>query len=104
LKINKSPLFSGLLAFQLFFTKINLKQQLKKWFSHLKVSPIFGRHLVVLPLIVHLLLGLRRLREVDYYRDDPPKNMRPESNSFCKNDLPLISCDRTLNSPVSIHC
>jgi hypothetical protein len=63
--------FSGLLIFQLFFTKINLKQQLKKCFSHLKVSPIFGRHLVVLLLIVHLLLGFRRLREIDYYRDDP---------------------------------
>ena len=63
--------FSGLLIFQLFFTKINLKQQLKNCFSHLKLSPIFGRHLVVLLLIVHLLLGFRRLREVDYYRDDP---------------------------------
>jgi hypothetical protein len=29
------------------------------------------RHLVVMLLIVHLLLGFRRLREVDYYRDDP---------------------------------
>lgn len=63
--------FSGLLIFQLFFNKINLKQQLKNCFSHLKVSPIFGRHLVVLLLIVHLLLGFRRLREIDYYRDDP---------------------------------
>ena len=26
---------------------------------------------VVLLLVVHLLLGFRRLREVDYYRDDP---------------------------------
>ena len=63
--------FSGVLIFQLFFSKINLKQQLKNCFSHLKVSPIFGRHLVVLLLIVHLLLGFRRLREVDYYKDDP---------------------------------
>jgi hypothetical protein len=37
----------------------------------MKVSPIFGRHFVVLLLIVHLLLGFRHLREVDYYRDDP---------------------------------
>ncbi len=63
--------FSGLLIFQALFTRMNLKQRLKKCFSHLKVSPIFGRHLVVLLLIVHLLLGFRRLREVDYYRDDP---------------------------------
>jgi hypothetical protein len=37
----------------------------------MKVSPIFGRHLVVMLVMVHLLLGFRRLREVDYYRDDP---------------------------------
>ena len=63
--------FSGLLIFQLLFKRINLKQRLKKCFAHLKVSPIFGRHLVVLLIIVHLLIGFRRLREVDYYRDDP---------------------------------
>jgi hypothetical protein len=63
--------FSGLLIFQALFMRMNMKQRLKKCFSHLKISPIFGRHLVVLLLIVHLLLGFRRLREVDYYRDDP---------------------------------
>ena len=63
--------FSGLLIFQVFIGRMNLKERLKKCFCHLKVSPIFGRHLVVLLLIVHLLLGFRRLREVDYYRDDP---------------------------------
>ncbi|MDP6683369.1 MAG: IS1380 family transposase [Desulfobacterales bacterium] len=63
--------FSGLLIFQVLFGRLKLKQRLKKCFAHLKVSPIFGRHLVVLLLIVHLLLGFRRLREVDYYRDDP---------------------------------
>jgi hypothetical protein len=63
--------FSGLLIFQLLFKRLNIKQKFKKCFDHLKGSPIFGYHLVVLLLIVHLLLGFRRLREVDYYRDDP---------------------------------
>jgi len=63
--------FSGLLIFQVLFSRLNLKQRLKKCFSHAKVSPIFGHHLVVMLLIVHLLLGFRRLREIDYYRDDP---------------------------------
>jgi hypothetical protein len=63
--------FSGLLIFQLLFKRLNLKQRLKKCFNHLKVSPVFGRHLVVLLMIIHILLGFRRLREVDYYRDDP---------------------------------
>jgi len=63
--------FSGLLIFQLLFKRLNLKQRLKKCFSHLNSSPIFGRHLIVLLLIIHLIIGFRRLREVDYYRDDP---------------------------------
>lgn len=63
--------FSGLLIFQLLFKRINLKKQLKDCFAHLKVSPIFGRHLIVLLMVIHLLIGFRRLREVDYYRDDP---------------------------------
>ena len=63
--------FSGLLIFQVLFGRINIKNRLRKCFTHLKVSPIFGRHLIVLLLIVHLLLGFRRVREVNYYRDDP---------------------------------
>ncbi len=63
--------FSGLLIFQQLFKRIELKNRLKKCFAHLKVSPIFGRHLVVMLLIIHLLIGFHRLREVDYYRDDP---------------------------------
>jgi hypothetical protein len=63
--------FSGLLIFQQLFKRMDLKQRLKRCFAHVKMSPIFGRHLVLLLLIIHLLLGFRRLREVDYYRDDP---------------------------------
>lgn len=63
--------FSGLLIFQLLFKRLDLKQKLKQCFAHMKVSFIFGHHLVVMLLVVHLLLGFRRLRAVDYYRDDP---------------------------------
>ncbi len=63
--------FSGLLIFQALFRRMSLKERLKKCFTQKKVSTIFGRHLVVLLLIVHLILGFRRLREFDYYRDDP---------------------------------
>jgi hypothetical protein len=58
--------FSGLLIFQVLFSQLRFKERLKKCFEHLKVSPIFGRHLVVLLLIVHLVIGFRRLREIDY--------------------------------------
>ena len=63
--------FSGLLIFQVLFRHLKLKRRLYRCFSNEKTSPIFARHLVVLLIIVHLLLGFRRLREVDYYRDDP---------------------------------
>jgi len=63
--------FSGLVVFQALFERLHLKERLRRCFSHLGISPIFGRHLVVLLVIIHLLLGFRRLREVDYYRDDP---------------------------------
>jgi hypothetical protein len=63
--------FSGIVIFQLLFKNLNLKNKLKKCFTHLKVSPIFGHHLILLLLIVHLILGFKRLREIKYYRDDP---------------------------------
>ena len=63
--------FSGLLIFIVLFKRMNLKQRLKKCFNHIKVSSIFEHQIIVLLLIVHLLLGFRRLREVDYYCDDP---------------------------------
>lgn len=63
--------FSGLLIFQALFQRLHLKARLKRCFRRLNRSPIFSRHLVLLLLIIHLLLGFRRLRDVDYYRDDP---------------------------------
>lgn len=63
--------YSGLVIFQALFQNLSLKIRLAKCFSHMKVSPIFGHHVTVLFLIVHLLLGFRRLRERDYYHEDP---------------------------------
>jgi len=63
--------FAGLIVFQGLFKQLAIKQKLQNCFSHLKVSPIFGHHLIALCLIVHLLLGYRKLRDMDYYRDDP---------------------------------
>ena len=63
--------FSGLLIFQLLFKRIDLNGRFKKCFSHLKEKPIFGFHKIVILLVIHFLIGFRRLREMDYYRDDP---------------------------------
>lgn len=63
--------FSGLILFQRLFASLELKERLRACFAHLRVAPIFGHHLVVLLLVVHLLLGYRQLRDLRFYRDDP---------------------------------
>ena len=62
--------FSGLIVFQKFFAMFGLKERLRQCFRHLKVSPIYGHHVIVLLLVVHLLLGYRELRDLRYYQDD----------------------------------
>jgi hypothetical protein len=63
--------FSGLVIFQELFSRLNLKSRLKKCFEHLQVSSIFGQSTIMMILIVHLLLGYRRLQDLRYYSDDP---------------------------------
>jgi hypothetical protein len=63
--------FAGLIAFQPLLVRLDLKRRLQDCFRHLKVSPIFGHANIVMLLIVHLLLGYRRLQDLRYYRDDP---------------------------------
>ena len=62
--------YSGLILFQHFFSMIGLKERLWGCFRHLKVSPIYSHHVILMLLVVHLIIGHRRLRDVDYYRDD----------------------------------
>ena len=63
--------FSGLVIFQALFKKLDLKSRLKECFTHQKVESLFGHHVIFMLLIVHLLMGFRRLRGRDYYHDDP---------------------------------
>lgn len=62
--------YAGLILFQRFFSRIGIKERLKACFRHQGGTPIYGRHVIMLLLIVHLILGHRRLRDLDYYRDD----------------------------------
>ena len=62
--------FSGLIIFQKFFARFGLKERLRKCFRHLKINPIYGHHVIVLLLVVHLILGYRELRDLRYYQDD----------------------------------
>ena len=63
--------FSGLILVQALFARLGLKDRLRGCFSHLTISPIFGHATLVLCLVLHLLLGYRRLRDLRYYSDDP---------------------------------
>jgi hypothetical protein len=63
--------FAGLVVIQSLFARLRLKERLRICFDHFKTSPIFGYHVIVMILVVHLIMGYRRLRDMDYYRDDP---------------------------------
>ena len=63
--------FSGLIVFQKLFQELGLKQRLYRCFSHCVSTPIYPYGKVVLLLVVHMLLGYRQLRHLNYYRDDP---------------------------------
>ena len=63
--------FAGLIIFQPLMLGLEIKNRLYHCFRHLKASRIFGHHIITMLLIVHLLLGYRRLRDLSYYQDDP---------------------------------
>ena len=63
--------FSGLVLLQALFARLGVKERLRRCFSHLTVSAIFGHATLVLCLVLHLTLGYRRLRDIHYYSDDP---------------------------------
>ncbi len=62
--------YSGLIVFQHIFSLIDIKERLWRCFHHLKANPVYGHHMIMMLLVVHLIIGHRRLRDVDYYRDD----------------------------------
>lgn len=63
--------FSGLVAFQALFNSLNLTERLGRCTYHLRSFASYAPHRVLLLLTVHLILGWKRLRDLDYYRDDP---------------------------------
>jgi hypothetical protein len=66
---NLTP-YSGLILFQHFFSLIGIKERLWGCFRHLKVNPSYSHHVIMMLLVVHLIIGHRKLRDVAYYRDD----------------------------------
>ena len=63
--------FSGLIIFQQLFSDLELRRKISRCFEHRTCSPIFSTSSIMLLLIVNVLLGYRRLRDVQYFNDDP---------------------------------
>ena len=63
--------FSGLVVIQAFFKRLELKKLLRGCFDHIQSDAIVGLHVVTLLLVLHIIMGYRRLREIERYKDDP---------------------------------
>lgn len=63
--------FAGLVMFQALFQRLEMTRRLMKCFGHLSVGSIYGLWRIFLWLVVHLILGYRKLRDRDYYAEDP---------------------------------
>ena len=53
--------YSGLILCQHFLSLIRIKEPFWSCFRHLNVNPIYGHHVVMMLLIVHLIIRHRRL-------------------------------------------
>lgn len=63
--------FSGLIVFQQLFNDLGIKSRLSRCFAHESANPCFPTSSIVLLLVASVLLGYRRLRDVQYFKDDP---------------------------------
>ncbi len=63
--------YGGIVVFQKLFAKLNLKERLRRCSAHLTEKNLYHPAVIVQWLIVHLLLGFRKLRDLEFYQDDP---------------------------------
>ena len=63
--------FSGLVLFIALFKRLELAARLRACFAEFDRQRVYGLARVVMQLVIHVLLGFRRLRDRDYYADDP---------------------------------
>lgn len=63
--------YAGIVVFQSLFVRLDLKARLRSCFDRPGAQAIFHPAGVMMLLVVHLLLGFRRLRGLQYYQGDP---------------------------------
>ena len=63
--------FGGLVVFQHLFERLGLFGKLSGCCQHLKPKHFYSYATILQCLVVHLLIGCRKLREIDFYRHDP---------------------------------
>ena len=63
--------YSGLVIIQKFFKEIGLKERLNKCVRHLPNTRQYNFTTILFCLIIHSLIGFRKLTDVQYYGDDP---------------------------------
>lgn len=63
--------FAGLVIFQPLLQRLELGSHLRKCFRHIRRQGSYGLSTIFLLLVIHILLGYRRLRDMAYYKDDP---------------------------------
>ena len=62
--------FAGIVLWQSLFQRLDVKTSLTRCFSHLPGSSTYGHGVIMLLLIIHLVLGYRRLKDIRFYADD----------------------------------
>ncbi len=63
--------FSGLVIVQPLLVKMELKKKLRACFRYQSCSSIYGLHSITLLLMLHILLGYRKLSDISCYQKDP---------------------------------
>lgn len=62
---------SGLVLFQMLFDRLDLRGKLRQRCRHVGARGDFKLPELILVLVIHILLGYRKLDDIKYYRDDP---------------------------------
>jgi len=63
--------YAGMVVVQELFKRLQLRGRLRGCFLHIRSNAIVSFHVITLLLVVHLMLGYRRLREMERYEEDP---------------------------------